>query len=62
MPSFLVADDLQLGRLVQLLPDWSAPEIWLTAFYPPYDKMPAKVATFTGFVEDLVISDPDLLV
>ncbi|KUJ84078.1 hypothetical protein AVO45_18435 [Ruegeria marisrubri] len=61
MPNFLMSDELKNRRLVPLLSDWSAPAIWLTAFYPPYDKMPAKVAAFTSFVEDMVTANPDML-
>lgn len=51
LPRFIVADDLEAGRLVQVLPDWSAPEIWLTLYYPPYDQLPLRVATFSEFFE-----------
>lgn len=61
MPNFLMSDALKNRRLVSLLNDWSAPEIWLTAYYPPYDKMPAKVAAFTSFVEDMVSANPAML-
>ena len=61
MPNFLMSDELKNRRLLPLLDDWSAPEIWLTAYYPPYDKMPAKVAAFTGFVEDMVTTNPDMM-
>ena len=61
MPNFLMSEELKNRRLVPLLEEWSAPEIWLTAYYPPYDKMPAKVAAFTGFVEDMVAANPDML-
>lgn len=61
MPNFLMSDALKNRRLVPLLSDWSAPEIWLTAYYPPYDKMPAKVVAFTSFVEDMVTANPAML-
>ena len=35
-------------------------EIWLTAFYPPYEMLPAKVEAFTGFIEEQVRSFPDM--
>jgi len=60
MPRYLVSDDLRHGNLVPLLTSWSAPELWLTAYYPPYEKIPAKVAVLTSAVEDLVTSEPDL--
>ncbi len=54
LPRFIVADDLVAGRLVEVLPDWSAPEIWLTLYYPPYDRLPLRVATFSDFFESHV--------
>lgn len=36
LPRFIVEDDLRTGRLVKVLPEWTAPEIWLTLYYPPY--------------------------
>ena len=61
MPKFLVSDDVESGRLVAILEDWKAPEIWLTAFYPPYEMLPEKVAVFTSFVEDMVKACPGIL-
>lgn len=51
LPRFIVAEDLEAGRLVQVLPEWTAPEIWLTLFYPPYEQLPLRVATFSDFFE-----------
>jgi DNA-binding transcriptional LysR family regulator len=61
LPRFLVSDALRDGRLAEVLPGWDAPEVWLTASYPPYDRLPAKVAAFTAFVEARVAEAPDLL-
>lgn len=54
LPRFIAADDLEARRLVQILPDWSAPEIWLTLFYPPYEQLPLRAATFSDFFETYV--------
>lgn len=54
LPRFIVADDLAAGRLAEVLPGWSAPAIWLTLFYPPYERLPLKVATFSDFFENHV--------
>lgn len=51
LPRFIVEDDLAAGRLVEVLPDWSVPELWLTLYYPPYDRLPLRVATFSDFFE-----------
>jgi DNA-binding transcriptional LysR family regulator len=47
------AEDMrqQSGSLSGLLTDWSPPDIWLTAYYPPYDRLPSKVAAFSDFIE-----------
>ena len=42
------------GRLVEVLPDWSTPEIWLTLYYPPYEQLPLRVATFSDFFEAFI--------
>ncbi|MCV6546674.1 MAG: LysR family transcriptional regulator [Cohaesibacter sp.] len=60
-PLFMASDALKKGQLVPLLKDWVAPDIWLTAYYPPYDKLPAKVAAFSRFVEDRLASGHDFL-
>lgn len=61
LPRFFVSEHLKDGRLMEVLTDWELPEIWLTAYYPPYDKLPAKVEAFTSFVEDYVKANPTLL-
>lgn len=54
LPLFLVSKPLAKGRLVEVLPGWQAPEIWLTAFFPPYDRLPARVQAFTEYFEERV--------
>lgn len=61
LPRFIIADHLARGALVEVLAGWQAPQIWLAAFYPPYDHLPAKVETFTRFVEGAVKGDPGVL-
>ncbi len=51
LPRFIVAGDLEAGRLVEILPDWTISEIWLTLYYPPYNQLPLRVATFSDFFE-----------
>lgn len=58
LPRFIVAEDLEAGRLTPVLPDWHAPEIWLTLYYPPYDRLPLRVATFSDFFEHHVMQNP----
>ena len=51
LPRFIVDEDLRAGGLEEVLPGWRAPEIWLTLFYPPYDRLPLRVAAFSDFFE-----------
>ena len=51
LPRFIVDEELCSGALVPILTDWSAPDIWLTLYYPPYERLPLRVATFSEFFE-----------
>jgi DNA-binding transcriptional LysR family regulator len=51
LPSFHIADHLQSGRLVQVLKGWTPPELWLTLYYPPYQTLPPRIASFSKFFE-----------
>ncbi len=51
LPRFIVAGDVDAGRLIKILPDWATSEIWLTLYYPPYNQLPLRVATFSDFFE-----------
>ncbi len=51
LPRFIVEADLAAGRMTAVLPDWTVAEIWLTLFYPPYEQLPLRVATFSDFFE-----------
>ncbi|MGV6873755.1 LysR family transcriptional regulator [Pseudochelatococcus sp. B33] len=55
LPRFIVEDDLKAGRLVEVLADWTTPQIWLTLYYPPYEHLPLRVATFSDFFETYVV-------
>ncbi len=54
LPSFIVAKHIADEKLQIILPEWQAPTIWLTAYYPPYEILPAKVKAFTTFIEDSI--------
>lgn len=54
LPDFLTAEHVASNALQRLLPDWSAPEIWLTGFYPPYQRIPAAIAEFTKTIETAI--------
>lgn len=51
LPTFIVAEHLRTGRLVHILPQWSPPQLWLTLYYPPFQKLPPRIATFSDFFE-----------
>ncbi|WP_415234527.1 LysR family transcriptional regulator [Pseudorhodobacter sp.] len=51
LPRFIIEADLAAGRMAAVLPDWSTAEIWLTLYYPPYEQLPLRVATFSDFFE-----------
>ncbi|MDH4413740.1 MAG: LysR family transcriptional regulator [Rhizobium sp.] len=54
LPRFIVEEELRAGKLVEVLPEWSTPEIWLTLYYPPYEQLPLRVATFSDFFEAFI--------
>jgi DNA-binding transcriptional LysR family regulator len=47
---FLVADDLEAGRLVRLLPDYGTVDLSMNAVYPHRHHLSAKVRTFIDFL------------
>ncbi|MFD1881279.1 LysR family transcriptional regulator [Paracoccus pacificus] len=51
LPAFILAEYLHSGRLVQVLPDWAPPQLWLTLYYPPYQQLPPRIAAFSDFFE-----------
>ena len=51
LPRFIVEPAVTDGALARILPDWQPPPIWLTLYYPPYDKLPPRVARFSDFFE-----------
>jgi DNA-binding transcriptional LysR family regulator len=46
LPTFDVAEDIEAGRLVQLLAEFSGPEQPINAIYPHREFMPSKVRSF----------------
>ncbi|SFI28542.1 LysR family transcriptional regulator [Albimonas pacifica] len=51
LPRFMVEDKLRSGALEEILPEWEAPPLWLTLYYPPYERLPRRVAAFSDFFE-----------
>lgn len=54
LPKFHVAEHLHTGRLVHVLQNWSPPDLWLTLYYPPYQALPPRIASFSKFFEQQV--------
>lgn len=61
LPDFLVAQAVASDRLRPVLPEWAPPPIWLTATFPPYTALPARVEAFTEFVEATVAGNGGIL-
>ncbi|MCB1367092.1 MAG: LysR family transcriptional regulator [Rhodobacteraceae bacterium] len=61
IPHLMVEADLAAGRMAEILPDWSVPDIWLTLYYPPYEQLPLRVATFSDFFENHIKEMAQLL-
>ncbi|MEL6806547.1 MAG: LysR family transcriptional regulator [Pseudomonadota bacterium] len=60
LPDFITGDGLQSGAIIEVLPEWSIPSLWLTLFYPPYERLPPVVGTFADYFEAFIDDHPDL--
>ena len=58
LPDFLLRERIANGSLMRVLPDWQLPEIWLTAFYPPYQRLPTALERFTTCIEAAMADTP----
>lgn len=56
-PSFMVGEDLRLGKLVPVLERFCQPDLAAYAVYPTRRHLPAKVRSFVDFLAE-TISDP----
>lgn len=54
LPGFNIMEHIRSGRLVHVFPGWTPPNLWLTLYYPPYQALPPRVATFSKFFEQQV--------
>ena len=52
MTTFTVGEDLRAGRLVQVLPEFTAPELAVHAVYPERRRAPPKVKAFVEFLAE----------
>lgn len=53
-PDFVVGDDLEAGRLVELLPEYSAGELGVHAVYPSRRHVPPKVRALISFLAEQI--------
>ncbi|XUY29756.1 LysR family transcriptional regulator [Agrobacterium sp. rho-8.1] len=54
LPGFNITHHIRSGRLVHVFKGWSPPDLWLTLFYPPYQALPPRIASFSKFFEEQV--------
>ena len=57
LPRFIVADDLEAGRLECVLGDWRAPPLVLSAVWPSRRFVPAKVRVFVDYLAEHLVDD-----
>ncbi|WP_345797477.1 LysR family transcriptional regulator [Castellaniella sp. MT123] len=57
-PDFLIHEDLRSGRLVELMPDYRAPELDIQALYPTRKQLPLKVRKLLDFLVDALRDPP----
>jgi DNA-binding transcriptional LysR family regulator len=54
LPGFHISEHLRTGRLVHVFKGWAPPDLWLTLYYPPYQALPPRIASFSKFFEEQV--------
>ncbi|MCO5734198.1 LysR family transcriptional regulator [Rhizobium sp. SSA_523] len=54
LPGFNIADHLRDGRLIHVFQGWAPPDLWLTLYYPPYQALPPRIASFSKYFEEQV--------
>lgn len=52
LPGFNIAEHLRTCRLVHVFKGWAPPELWLTLYYPPFQKLPPRIAAFSKYFEE----------
>ncbi len=53
VPRFRLEEHLQAGRLVQVLPEWTCPELPVCALYPFHRQLSPRVRVFIDWAHDL---------
>jgi hypothetical protein len=46
---------------VHVFKGWAPPDLWLTLYYPPYQALPPRIASFSKFFEEQVASQMVML-
>ena len=54
LPDFLVADDIEHGRMIEVLPGWKLEPLSIYAVWPPNAPRDSLTARFVNFLEDRV--------
>ncbi|WP_106752690.1 LysR family transcriptional regulator [Pannonibacter carbonis] len=54
IPRAYVAEDLAAGRLTQVLPNWTTPDVVVNALYPSRRHVPPKVRAFIDFAVEVL--------
>ena len=58
LPDFLIWNEFQAGRLVEILPEWALPTMPLSLVTPPTTLRPARVTVTMDFLHDALIKAP----
>ena len=58
LPTLLAAPGLADGSLVRVLPEYSPPQLWLSAVYPASHRSTTKVKVFLDFISKQFPSEP----
>lgn len=61
LPNFHVSEHLRTGRLMHVFKGWAPPDLWLTLYYPPYQALPPRIASFSKFFEEQVAAQMVML-
>jgi DNA-binding transcriptional LysR family regulator len=56
LPGFNIDEHLRSGKLVQVFKGWAPPDLWLTLYYPPYQTLPPRIASFSKFFEQQLLA------
>ena len=58
LPSFIVGEDIRAGRLVHVMPDYTATELGIYAVYPTRKQLPQKVRCLVDYLVNAFQNPP----